>query len=246
MPTREEIRAARIAASRAAAAERRAAVLEARRIKREEVLAARLAARENQAAAILRLKQLETVAETPGLPRVLLIGDSISLGYTLQVRALLEEANVQRIPNNGGNTAQIMAKLNEWLSTGGSDQWDVIHFNSGIHDAIRNDDPPSVSDISLDAYASNLQVIVDRLKAVSTKVVFATTTPNPVNLPRYGNHAAYNAGAVPIMERNDVAIDDLYTAIQPYFAQYSHGVHYLAPGYDILAQCVADSIDVWL
>lgn len=243
MPTREEIRAERIAASRAAAAARRAAILEERRVKREAILAARLAARENQAAALERLQILATVPETPGLPRVLLIGDSISMGYTLRVRELLEEANVQRIPNNGGTTAQILAKLDEWLSTGGSDQWDVIHFNSGVHDAVRNDDPPEVSDVSLADYATNLQLIVDRLKAHSTHVVFATTTPNPPDLPRYGDHVAYNNVAVPIMEANGVLIDDLYAAIQPYFAQYGHGVHYLDPGYEILATAVAAFID---
>ncbi len=244
MATREEIRAARIALALQARAEHRAAVLEARRIAHEAIIAARLAARENQAAAILRLQQLATVLETPGLPRVLLIGDSISMGYTLGVRALLEEANVQRIPHNGGNTRQILPELDEWLTTGGSSQWDVIHFNSGVHDGVKN--TPGVPDVSLEEYAANLQLIVDRLKAASTHVIFATTTPNPPDLDRYSDHTAYNAVAVPIMEANGVTVDDLYTAILPYFAQYGHGVHYLAPGYAILATAVADSIDPFL
>ncbi len=40
------------------------------------------------------------IKDVPGLPRVLLIGDSISIGYTLQVRELLKgKANVHRIPS---------------------------------------------------------------------------------------------------------------------------------------------------
>ena len=47
------------------------------------------------------------VTDDPKLPRVLLIGDSISIGYTIPVRKLLEgKANVHRIWENGGPTMQ--------------------------------------------------------------------------------------------------------------------------------------------
>ena len=46
-----------------------------------------------------------TVVDDPALPRVLLIGDSISIGYTVPVRkALAAQANVHRIPENGADT----------------------------------------------------------------------------------------------------------------------------------------------
>lgn len=45
---------------------------------------------------------LRDVPDLPGLPRVLLIGDSISIGYTLLVRELLKgKASIYRIPVNG-------------------------------------------------------------------------------------------------------------------------------------------------
>ena len=45
------------------------------------------------------------IEDVPGLPRVLLIGDSISLGYTLDVRELLtDKANVHRPPANSAST----------------------------------------------------------------------------------------------------------------------------------------------
>ena len=61
------------------------------------------------------------------LPRVLLIGDSISMGYTEPTRKLLQgKANVVRIPVNGGPTTTGLENLEKWL---GAEWWDVIHFN---------------------------------------------------------------------------------------------------------------------
>src|SRR5690349_10757201 len=75
---------------------------------------------------------LAPIEDRPGLPRVLIIGDSISVGYTLPVRELLKDkANVHRIPVNGGPTIRGLANLDTWLGTG---KWDVIHFNWGLHD----------------------------------------------------------------------------------------------------------------
>src|SRR5438552_3449750 len=72
----------------------------------------------------------KTVVEAPGLPSVLIIGDSISEGYTLQVRKLLEgKANVLRIPQNGGPARLAVPLLEGWL---GTKKWDVIHFNWGL------------------------------------------------------------------------------------------------------------------
>src|SRR5882757_11342750 len=72
------------------------------------------------------------ITDDPKLPRVLLIGDSISIGYTLDTRELLAgKANVHRIPTNGGPTTSGLANLDAWLGEG---KWDVIHFNWGLHD----------------------------------------------------------------------------------------------------------------
>src|SRR5262245_19998634 len=69
------------------------------------------------------------VQDDPTLPRVLLIGDSISMGYTLPVRRKLAgKYNVHRPPANCGNTARGLKQLDEWIGEG---KWDVIHFNFG-------------------------------------------------------------------------------------------------------------------
>src|SRR4051812_27067010 len=75
------------------------------------------------------LRQIEDV---PGLPRILLIGDSISIGYTESVRTELKgKANVHRIPVNGATSAFGLKNLESWLGTA---SWDIIHFNFGFHD----------------------------------------------------------------------------------------------------------------
>src|SRR6266851_280152 len=85
--------------------------------------------------ASLAFRKIEDVA---GLPRVLLIGDSISIGYTEPVRTeLKDKANVHRIPMNAATTAVGLTNLGAWL---GSDHWDVIHFNFGFHDLKIMDD----------------------------------------------------------------------------------------------------------
>ncbi|MGH9721085.1 MAG: SGNH/GDSL hydrolase family protein, partial [Bryobacteraceae bacterium] len=72
------------------------------------------------------------IEDAPGLPRVLLIGDSISIGYTETVRTELKgKANVHRIPTNGATTVNGLKNIDDWL---GSKPWHVIHFNFGLHD----------------------------------------------------------------------------------------------------------------
>src|ERR1700744_5796654 len=61
---------------------------------------------------------LQMNKEDSSLPRVLLIGDSISQGYTLKVRQLLKgKANVQRPLTNCGPTSKAMIELDNWLAT---------------------------------------------------------------------------------------------------------------------------------
>ena len=80
----------------------------------------------------------------PALPNVLVLGDSISIGYTKDVRKLLEgRANVFRPmrpdgkgPDNCGDTTIGLANLDRWLA---GPRWDVIHFNWGLWDLCYRD-----------------------------------------------------------------------------------------------------------
>lgn len=188
---------------------------------------------------------LAAVTDTPGLPRVLLLGDSISIGYTLDVRTALKgAANVHRPATNCSSTSHGLANLAAWLGAG---KWDVIHFNFGIHDAKLP--PEGVRHAPLDAYERNLRELVRRLRATGAKLVWASSTPIPnggVLAPdrRFADITTYNAVAEKVMRESGVAVNDLHAAIAPRFAQLARAgdLHYTAEGSALLAQHVAASI----
>ncbi len=191
---------------------------------------------------------LAPVEDQPGLPRVLLIGDSISIGYTLPVREILKgKANIHRIPTNGGPTKNGTANIEKWLGTG---KWDVIHFNFGIHDLKFM--PDGKRQVEPDQYEGNLRALVTRMKSTGAILIWATTTPIPegeLNPPRkFGKVPEYNAIAEKVMKENGVAIDDLNAAITPRIAELQNAkdVHFKAEGSALLAKQVVASIEAAL
>ena len=159
---------------------------------------------------------LVEVPDTPGLPRVLLIGDSISMGYTLPVREKLKGvANVHRPLENCGDTARGLTHLDKWL---GTNRWDVIHFNFGLHDLKYLDDKGNYVDPAKgkqvappEVYRQRLRDLTLRLKATGARLVFATTTPVPAGtLGRIpGDEKIYNQVAFEVMKEENVPVDDL-------------------------------------
>jgi hypothetical protein len=172
------------------------------------------------------------VEDDPALPRVLLIGDSVSRAYTQTVRSeLAGKANVHRAPANCGPTATGVKKIDVWLGTG---RWDVVHFNFGIHDRAT----------PLADYTARLEQLVDRIQRSSTQVVWASTTPIP-DLPekKYTAESIVerNTAAAELMQRRKVAIDDLYAAVSPRLGELQNpdDVHFNARGNEFLGKHVA-------
>jgi acyl-CoA thioesterase-1 len=184
------------------------------------------------------------ITEQPGLPRVLIIGDSISVGYTLPVRKLLAgEANVLRIPVNAGTSGNGVFQMDAWL---GKEKWDVIHFNFGLHDLKRlSDGEPQVA---IEPYERYLRLFVKRLQATGAKLIWATSTPvpeGPVGPRRKPEDVvAYNAAALRVMKENGVAIDDLYAFALPRLKEIQHpvNVHFTNAGSEALATQVVAAI----
>jgi len=187
----------------------------------------------------------EKIKEDPNMPRVLLIGDSISIGYTVPVRKLLEgKANVLRIPANGGPTTRGVQNLDKWLDVG---KLDVIHFNFGLHDA-RLEPDTGKCQVDLKSYEENLRKIVERLKKTGAKLIWATTTAvvdGPGRKRRNSDIIAYNEAALRVMKEAGIQIDDLYSELMKIEREKittPDGTHFTPEGYDFLAKFVAASI----
>jgi lysophospholipase L1-like esterase len=181
------------------------------------------------------------VPEDPSLPRVLLIGDSISMGYTEYSRELLKgKANLQRIPWNGGDTNYGLERLDEAI---GDVKWDVIHFNFGLHDLRYGEGQHQVP---IDQYEKNLRKLVRRLNRSGAKLIWASTTPVPEGAQdrRPGDAAKYNAVAKKVMDKRRVPINDLHAFASPKLKELQRpgDVHFTDAGYRALAEQVAASI----
>lgn len=182
------------------------------------------------------------VTDDPALPRVLLIGDSISIGYTVATReALAGKANVHRAPTNCGPTIRGLEGLDKWLGDG---RWDVIHFNWGLHDLRKIEGKHQVP---IDEYEKNLGELVKRLRKTGAALVWCSTTPVPEGCspPRSDEDAvAYNAVAKKIMDENGIAIDDLYAFALPRLKEIQRpaNVHFTPEGSAVLAKQVAAAI----
>jgi acyl-CoA thioesterase-1 len=198
----------------------------------------------------------------PALPNVLILGDSISIGYTLQVRKLLEgKANVFRPMNTRGDAPQNcsgttfgVGEVDRWIA---GQKWDVIHFNWGLHDLKhvkapgsndKSDNPADPVQATLENYSQNIEKIVSKLKTTSAKLIFATTTPvqpgttNPLREPEAPK--AYNAAAVAVAKKGGAAINDLFSFCEPQLhkLQMPLNVHFTPEGSQALAEQVATSI----
>jgi acyl-CoA thioesterase-1 len=201
--------------------------------------------------AVLRGRQWTGKFKPTGLPQALIIGDSISIGYFKPLQEQLKDIAV--VTHNEGNaqhTAYGLKKLDEWL---GDTQWDVIHFNFGLHDLKYVDargKNTSVEtgkhQIPIDQYEQNLDQIVTRLKKTDEKLIFATTTPVPdgTGFRAKGDAAIYNHAALKVMEKHGTQIDDLYSFALPQLKeiQRDQNVHFTPKGSEQLAEQVAKSI----
>jgi len=193
---------------------------------------------------------LAPIKDDPRLPRVLLIGDSISIGYTLPTREFLKgKANLHRIPTNGGPTTKGLASIDAWLGKG---KWDLIHFNWGLHDLkymgpngenLFPKEKGGKPQVPIDAYEKNLDKLVTRLKKTRAKLIWRNTTPVPPGSKgRYvGDSVKFNTAAARVMKKHGVPTHDLFTMSQKRMKEIMRpaNVHYTPEGSKVLGKDVA-------
>lgn len=189
--------------------------------------------------------------QASAIPKVVLIGDSIRLGYAPLVgRRLHGRALVASAAENGGDSANVLRNLDDWVIR---EQPDLVHLNCGLHDLKRNRD--GRYQVGLDDYLAHLGEIIARIRANSdATVVFATTTP--ILDDRHAGRGAgfdrleadvqrYNAAAIEVMAGARVPVHDLHWIVEqnePKQLLDTDGTHYTTAGYERLAEAVVDCI----
>lgn len=188
-------------------------------------------------------------------PNVLIIGDSISLGYTPQVvKMMQDEANVVHHKGNAQHTGTGLAKLDRWL---GDTPWDVIHFNWGLWDLCyrhpeskvqgKRDKVRGTLTTSLQKYEQNLDQLVSRLKQTNAVLIWANTTVVPEDEAgrKIDDDLRYNEAAARVMKKHGVQINDLNKLSRTFSKEQftkPGDVHFVQAGYQKLAEQVAAAI----
>lgn len=187
-------------------------------------------------------------------PKILIIGDSISIGYTPFVQNELKgRADVYHNPGNAKHTGTGIENIEKWI---GDQQWDIIQFNWGLWDLCyrhpdsklygQRDKVNGKLTHTVEEYATNLDSIIGKIKAKSkAKLIFVTTTHIPdEEAGRFQQDALrYNEAAKRIMKEHNILVNDIYeqsTAIHQKYGIGSDDVHYSKQGYRKLGQLITD------
>jgi hypothetical protein len=154
---------------------------------------------------------------------VVILGDSVSIGYEPKVAALMREtALVQHSPWGGDGGAEETKYGDLCLdfllrAPDGTPQWpDVLFFNFGLHN-IGNDTIPGQAG-PIAEYAPYLERIAARLASLAkahpaTKLLFGLTTPEMCDGALDATVRSNNVAAAAIMQKHGIPTVDLHAPI---------------------------------
>ena len=197
------------------------------------------------------------------MKRLICVGDSIRISYQDVVKRELEGfVEWLEYPQNpskpdgtesGGETRVVLSHhLDEYVIP---QKPDIVHFNAGLHDMIRDPGPGPTRRVPLEEYKENLRKIFSRItEEVKAKAIFALTTP--VDLERqwavdYSINRTnedvfrYNDAAREVAGQMGVAINDLHRVIIDNGVDKmlgEDGVHFAPEGAEVLGKAVAEVI----
>lgn len=167
------------------------------------------------------------------MKNVLLIGDSIRIGYDKSVKKSLENvANVYYPEENCRFACYVLRYLHEYKDLVDGEV-DVLHWNAGLWDCLRlfGEEPQT----PLEVYKAYIERICIRIQKIfpKTKVIFATCTSvqsekmDP-DFKRYNPEIeSYNRAAVEVVEKFGFQVNDLYgVSVSLTENAHSDPVHY--------------------
>ena len=186
------------------------------------------------------------------VPRVLLLGDSIRMGYQPQVTVTLQdggEAVVTGPQENCQYSAYTRERLPVWIDELGVP--DVVHWNNGLHDVGHNPARDPVQ-FPVEAYVGNLAAILDALQEAGARIIWATSTPVHPDRPfrndgwswRNEEIDRYNAAALELIRGEGLPVNDLHALVSSDVDRYlaEDLLHLSADGIRTCAAAVADAI----
>ena len=191
-------------------------------------------------------------------PHLLLMGDSISLGYTpFVIEQLEDEFEVTRIKGNGRDAAFGAANIDKWLDAVADNPPDIIHFNWGLWDLCyrhpksknqgKRDKVNGTVTHTPEQYRTHLSTIVERLMEIDALLIWRSTSPVPEGEfgRKVGDDLAYNNIAAKLMREHGIRIHDFHAEALPIHAEHASkpgDVHYTEEGSRLLAAAVAKEI----
>ena len=182
------------------------------------------------------------------MKKVVLIGDSIRMGYEPTVRQELEGVfEVWAPEKNSGKSTAILENLDEWVL---SQNPDIVHINCGHHD-LRKAFDAADSNIPLAQHRQNVETILMTIREkTQARVIWVTTTP--VNekwhherkpFDRFEKDvAAYNAADTETAQRLGIEVNDLYQVVMDAGRDEllkDDGVHFTDHGKEVQGKAVA-------
>jgi len=183
--------------------------------------------------------------------QVVLIGDSIRMGYQEVVRQeLAGEAEVWGPEQNGGNSRNVLANLDGWAL---SREPAIVHLNCGLHDLRKEFGTGEVA-VPLVEYEDNVRQILGQVQErIEGTLIWASTTPvnekwhhQNKGFDRFeADVAAYNQVAARIAGDLGLVVDDLFAAVTAAGRDQllgDDGVHLSEKGYALLGRTVADAV----
>ena len=188
------------------------------------------------------------------MKKVLLLGDSIRMGYDDYVKDLLGgECEVYYDPeDNGRFSAYTLWQMNQFFKHFG--HFDVVHWNNGYWD-MNIEAPMTTAMHPVDEYVHYLRRIIGEIRRNGAVPIFATTTPilsagqaadisgTGADSINYNNDwvVAYNEAALAVMQEEKVRVNDLYTLCleDPHYYKCEDLLHLTEKGYQRLAGQIA-------
>ncbi len=191
-----------------------------------------------------------TNANATDLPRVLLIGDSITRGYGGEVeKRLAGKAYVGRLATSAFvSDPMFIAQITMVLD---GMKWDVIHFNNGMHGWQHSEEEYRLAFPNLLAtlhkHAPNAKLIWANTTSLKedTQKAGETSTANPTQVSD-ARIDARNAIALELTQKEQITLNDLNTLTLERPELHSDNVHFNSAGVAIQAEQVAHAVELAL